>query len=162
MKRRCVFLDRDGVINVAPLPGDYIRRWEDFELIPGIVDWLRLFRALGYLVIVVTNQRSIARGLVSGETIAEIHRRMRATLAARGAPLDDVWCCPHEEGTCNCRKPRPGMVQEAAAKWDIDLTASVMMGDSERDRQLAAICGLTFIQVRDGHVTAVVDRIQQS
>ncbi len=150
MSRRCVFLDRDGVINAAPPPGEYILTWEDFKLIPAIVDWIRLSNALGSLVIVVTNQRCIARGLVSAETVGEIHRRMVATLAARGARIDDVYCCPHEEGECECRKPKPGLVEAAAAKWDIDLSQSILIGDSERDRELARATGLPFIEVREG------------
>lgn len=156
MKRRCVFLDRDGVINVTPPAGKYICRWEDFELIPSIVDWIRLFRALGFLVIVVTNQRSVALGLVTAEAVEEIHRRMREELEALGAPVDDVYCCSHAEGTCDCRKPRPGMVEAAAAKWDIDLAGSVMVGDSDRDEQLAANCGMRFVEVRGGNVLRVV------
>jgi len=147
MKRRCVFLDRDGVINIAPAPGRYILRWEDFEFIPTITDWIRLFNTLGYLVIVVTNQRCVARGMISTEALGEIHRRMVEELAARGARIDDVYCCPHEEDACNCRKPKPGMVEAAAAKWNIDLANSLLIGDSPRDRGLARNANLNFFEV---------------
>jgi len=155
MKRPCVFLDRDGVINAAPPEGEYITRWEDFRLIPETVDWIRLFKALGYLVIVVTNQRAVARGLLPAADLEEIHRRMREALAEKGAPIDDVYCCPHEEGTCPCRKPQPGLVLEAVRKWGIDLAASILIGDSPRDRELAKGLGITYIEVREGRIVEV-------
>ncbi len=155
MKRPCVFLDRDGVINVAPPEGEYVTRWEDFELIPETVDWIRLFKALGYLVIVVTNQRAVARGLLSAAGLEEIHRRMRRALAERGAAIDAVYCCPHEEGSCSCRKPAPGLVLEAVRQWDIDLAASIVIGDSRRDRELAEGLGLTYIEVHNGRIVEV-------
>src|SRR5579863_7775705 len=104
--RRCVFLDRDGVINAKPKPGEYIRTWEEFRLIPVVVDWIRLFNVLDLLVIVVTNQRGVTGGVMSTSDLDRIHTEMRATLAERGAHIDDVFCCIHEEGTCDCRKPR--------------------------------------------------------
>jgi D-glycero-D-manno-heptose 1,7-bisphosphate phosphatase len=156
VKRRCVFLDRDGVINRAALPGKYIESWDEWILIPSIVDWIRLFNAMGYLVIVVTNQRCIARGLVREETVADIHNRMKVVLAERGAGIDDVFLCPHEENTCDCRKPAVGLVRQAVEKWDVDVDASVLIGDSERDRQLAEAVGMPFIRVADGHIVEVI------
>jgi histidinol-phosphate phosphatase family protein len=150
--RRCVFLDRDGVINVKAPPHDYIRRWEDFTLIPAVVDWIRLFNALDLLVIVITNQRGIARGMMSQADAGDIHARMRELLASRGARIDDVFCCPHEDGACDCRKPLPGLVYAARDKWDIDLGASLMVGDSASDEELASRCGLRFVAVRDGRI----------
>jgi histidinol-phosphate phosphatase family protein len=154
--RRCVFLDRDGVINCKAAPDDYIKTVEEFRLIPQIVDWIRLFNALDFLVIVVTNQRGIARGLMSDADVREIHERMREELLSGGARIDDVYYCPHEENSCECRKPKPGLILAAAAKWDIDVSRSVLIGDSERDRELAAHCGFPFVHVRDGHVVEVV------
>jgi len=151
MKRRCVFLDRDGVINESPAPGEYICRWEEFRIIPSAVDWIRLANALGLLVIVVTNQRSVSLGLVTQERVDELHRRMCEALAQRGAHIDDVYCCPHAEGACDCRKPKPGMVLAAAEKWNIDVPSSVMIGDSDRDRDLAANTGLVYLETRNGH-----------
>jgi histidinol-phosphate phosphatase family protein len=150
--RRCVFLDRDGVINQKPPPHEYIGSWADFRLLPNIVDWIRLFNALDELVIVVTNQRGIARGIMSAGAVEEIHRNMSAELARRGALIHDIFYCPHEEGTCNCRKPRPGLVLQAQAKWNIDLAQSILIGDSDADEQLAANCGLRFVRVAGGHL----------
>jgi D-glycero-D-manno-heptose 1,7-bisphosphate phosphatase len=150
--RRCLFLDRDGVINAAPPEGDYIRSWDEFRLLPEVVDWIRLFKAAGYLVIVVTNQRGIALGRMTEAELAALHERMRSELAAQGAVLDDIFYCPHAEGACDCRKPRPGMIVEAQRKWDIDLAGSLLVGDGERDRLLAARCGIPFVMVKDGRV----------
>jgi histidinol-phosphate phosphatase family protein len=156
VSRPCLFLDRDGVINVKPPEGEYVRTWDEFRLIPAAVDWVRLFNAAGHLVIVVTNQRGVARGLMRLEDVADIHARMTAELARRGARVDDVFVCPHEEGACDCRKPRPGLVREAQRRWDIDLGRSLLVGDAESDRQLAVNCGLRFLLARDGHIVEEV------
>lgn len=153
MARRCVFLDRDGVINQKAAPHEYITCWNEFRILPNITDWIRLFNALDFLVIVVTNQRGIARERMTRESVDEMHRNMVAELADRGARIDDVFVCPHEENACNCRKPKPGMVREAQAKWDIDLAASLMIGDSDDDSLLAKACGMRFLRVLDGRLT---------
>ena len=160
MKRRCVFLDRDGVINAAPGTGEYVRDWDEFRLLAGVPDWIRLFNALGFLVIVVTNQRGVALGVMEATAVEDIHRRMREDLAAKGARIDDVFYCPHEEGACECRKPRCGMIDQACRKWDIDLGGSALIGDSDVDAELAARCGVTFIRVREGTIVEVTAAVR--
>lgn len=150
--RRCLFLDRDGVINVAPPRGEYIVSWDEFHLLPAAVDWIRLFKAAGFLAIVITNQRGVALGRHTEAGLQALHDKMRAELAAQGAILDDIFYCPHAEDSCNCRKPLPGMITAAQQKWDIDLSASLFIGDGERDRQLAERCGIPFVLVQDGRV----------
>lgn len=152
--RGCVFLDRDGVINVKPPSGAYIGSWDEFHFVPGIGDWIRLFNVLGYLVVVITNQRGIALGLTSRETIETIHRNMVEELALRGARIDDVFYCPHAENACDCRKPRPGLIMQAQQKWGIDLSRSLMIGDTGRDRELAAAVGLPFVLVDEGRIVS--------
>jgi D-glycero-D-manno-heptose 1,7-bisphosphate phosphatase len=83
---------------------------------------------------------------------------MKQELLRLGARIDDILCCVREEGTCNCRKPRPGMVMKAARKWDIDLTQSVLIGDSPRDEELARACGMALITVYEGTIAGVVKR----
>jgi histidinol-phosphate phosphatase family protein len=151
-----VFLDRDGVINVKPPEGEYVRRWDEFRFLPGITEWIRRGNALGYLVVVVTNQRGVARGLVSPGDLDDIHARMVAELARAGARVDGVLVCPHEEGACQCRKPRPGLVQAAQRRWAIDMAASLVVGDSECDRLLAQACGLPFVRVEGGLIQEAV------
>jgi len=152
MSRRCVFLDRDGVINEKAPPHEYVRSWTDFRFLPNIVDWIRLFNVLGYLVIVISNQRGVARGIMSAADVEDIHRRMTAELATQGAILNDIYYCPHEEGECDCRKPRPGLVLQAREKWDIDLAESLLIGDADSDAELAMNCGVRFLRVEGGRI----------
>ena len=152
MKRRCVFLDRDGVINVNAPEGEYIQNWSQFRFLPNIADWIRLFNALDLLVIVVTNQRGIALGRMSVEDLERIHARMADELQSRRARIDDIFYCPHGFDECDCRKPRPGLVYEARDKWNIELAQSLLIGDSDLDAELAARCGLRFMRVRDGNL----------
>lgn len=152
MSRSCVFLDRDGVINVKAAPGDYIRNWRQFEFLPNIVDWIQIFNALDYPVIVITNQRGVARGLISPQDLEEIHRNMLRELAMRGARIQDIFCCPHDENACECRKPKPGLILQAQRKWDLNLGGSLLIGDSDSDEELARNCGLKFIRVAHGSI----------
>jgi D-glycero-D-manno-heptose 1,7-bisphosphate phosphatase len=150
VSRRAVFLDRDGVINASPPAGEYVRNWSEFAFLESIFDWVRLVNALDFLVIVVTNQRGITLGQMTAGDVDDIHARMRTEFARRGCRIDDVFVCPHAGGTCDCRKPLPGMVLAARDKWDIDLAESLMIGDSDRDRDLAAACGMRFLRAADG------------
>jgi len=149
----CVFLDRDGVIN-KKIEGDYVRNWSQFEFLPNIIDWIRLFQALDHLVIVVTNQRGVALGHMTLEDVNQIHEKMLEALEMRGAYIDDIFVCPHEENSCDCRKPKPGLVLEAQEKYDIDLSESLLIGDSDSDEQLARKCGLRFLRAENGHLCA--------
>jgi histidinol-phosphate phosphatase family protein len=150
LSRDCVFLDRDGVINEKPEPDHYVRTWREFHILPNIADWIRIFNALDYLVIVLTNQRGIARGIMTQQSVDEIHSRMLDAFGELGARIDDVFVCPHQENACDCRKPKPGLVLRARAKWDIDIAHSLMIGDSDDDANLAAVCRMRFLRV-DGH-----------
>jgi D-glycero-D-manno-heptose 1,7-bisphosphate phosphatase len=149
---RCVFLDRDGVINEKPVKGEYIRTPAEFRLLPNIADWIRLFNALELLVVVITNQRGVALGIMTEDDLAAIHAKMMRELAAFGALLDDVFYCPHALDDCDCRKPKPGLVYAARDKWDIDLSRSLLLGDSDNDRDLALNCGLRFLRVEAGRI----------
>jgi D-glycero-D-manno-heptose 1,7-bisphosphate phosphatase len=162
VSRPCLFLDRDGVINVAPPRGQYITNWSSFELIPSIVDWIRLFKALDFLIVVITNQRCVSLGLLSQSQLDAIHSQMLDLLASRGALIDGVLACPHAENACQCRKPKPGLVLAAQLKWDIDLSRSLFIGDSQRDQDLAALLDISFIRVREGTILNVLPRGSQS
>jgi histidinol-phosphate phosphatase family protein len=151
LSRRCVFLDRDGVINVK-IEGDYVREWSQFEFLPAIVDWIKLFNALDFLVIVVTNQRGVALGRMTEAEVDTIHALMRNELSARGAHIDEIYTCPHGEDCCDCRKPKPGMIFKARQKWDIDLNTSLLIGDSDSDANLAAACGMRFLRAENGNL----------
>ena len=145
--RRCVFFDRDGVVNVSPGPG-YVERWSDFKVKPEFIDVLRVVKDLGYEAVIVTNQRGIALGVVSAGTVAEIHEKLRKMLVeCYSLELLDIVCCPHDNNVCECRKPKPGMLIEAAKRHDINLSKSWMIGDSAKDIEAGHRAGCRTILV---------------
>lgn len=143
-KQKAVFLDRDGTINKYV---GFLRNIDDFELIEGVADAIRLINQSGYLAIAVTNQPVIARGEVSWSQLDEIHKKMSTLLGQKGAYLDGIYICPHhpQKGfdgerpeykiVCDCRKPKPGLLIKAATDFNIDLGKSYMIGDRETDVQ---------------------------
>jgi D-glycero-D-manno-heptose 1,7-bisphosphate phosphatase len=151
-----VFLDRDGVLNrsmvrngrpYAPTALD------EFELLPGVIEAVRRLRTAGFLLIVVTNQPDVATGAVSASVLDAIHQKLRASL-----DLDDIKVCCHVEADgCRCRKPRPGMLLEAAREWSIDLNRSFMVGDRWRDVSAGKAAGCTTIFVDCGYEERQVD-----
>jgi len=145
---RCVFFDRDGIVNASPGPDRYVLRWEEFHLLPEFVEVLRVVRAHGYQAVIVTNQRSVARGLMSAEDVEAMHRKLRDLLLKSYAlELLDVQYCPHDAGECDCRKPSPGMLKAMAAKHGLDLAASWMVGDAETDIEAGRRAGCRTILV---------------
>lgn len=145
---RCVFFDRDGIVNVSPGAGRYVTRREDFHLRPEFVEALRVVRRHGYQAVIVTNQRSVARGLVSLEEVDAMHRGLRDELANKyQLDLLDVACCPHDAGECECRKPAPGMLKAMAVKHGLDLASSWMVGDAETDIEAGKRAGCRTIRV---------------
>ena len=146
MSRQCVFLDRDGVINVKPLKGEYIRTPAEFHLLPNIAEWIRLFNALDLLVVVVTNQRGIALGKYTAETVDHIHLNLQAALEKKSAHVDAFYFCPHDKKECDCRKPLPGMFHKAQADFpEIESESSAIVGDSLSDIQFGANLNLRTI-----------------
>ena len=130
---KTVFLDRDGVIN-QKLENDYVKIWGEFRFLPGVKEAVRILNEKRYLVIVVTNQRGIARGLMTESDLKDIHRRMSTQFQKHGAHIDDIFYCPHDiSDNCACRKPKAGMLIEAQKKWDIDFSQSYIIGDSQSD-----------------------------
>jgi D-glycero-D-manno-heptose 1,7-bisphosphate phosphatase len=128
------FLDRDGVINRKPPEGSYVTSWEAFEFLPGAVDAIRLLNDSGVRAIVVSIQRGVAKGHMSLGDVEVIHAHVREELERRGAWLEAFLVCPHEDGTCDCRKPGIGLLRQAAARYpDIQPATSVLIGDSSSD-----------------------------
>lgn len=169
--QKAIFLDRDGTINRYV---GFLRRTEQMELIPGVAEAIRKINESGYLAIVVTNQPVIARGETTVEELDEIHRKMATLLGKEGAYTDALYYCPHHpdkgfEGEvaelkidCDCRKPKPGMLLRAARDFNIDLSASWMIGDSEADVKAGEAAGCRTILVeRDapGALLKAVDEI---
>jgi len=157
-RRKCVFLDRDGIVNKAPPANGYVTRWDDFHLFPEFADVLRTVHDCGYAAVIVTNQRGVAQGLMTLVDVEEIHGNLRKLLSARySLDLLDILFCPHEEGACECRKPAPGMLLEAARRHDIDLESSWMIGDSERDVAAGRAAGCRTILVSAGKTAVEPD-----
>jgi D-glycero-D-manno-heptose 1,7-bisphosphate phosphatase len=128
------FLDRDGTISVKPPEGQYITAPDQIVLLPGAGEAVRRLNDAGVRVVLVSNQRCVALGLVSMRQVAAINDRLRQLLAQHGAGLDAVYVCPHEDGVCDCRKPLPGLLLQAAADHpETELAHSVLVGDAESD-----------------------------
>jgi len=148
--RRAVFIDRDGVVNRAilrdgkPYPPPTL---SDLRLLPGVRDACRKLREAGFALILITNQPDIARGALNPAQVAEINGRLQRFLE-----LDDVRVCPHDdEARCDCRKPKPGLLLEAAQKFDIDLRQSYVVGDRWRDVEAGHRAGCRSIFVDHGY-----------
>lgn len=160
MSRRAAFIDRDGVLNEERA---FVHRAEDFTLLPGAVEALRLLKAADYLLVVVTNQSGIARGLYGESDYLALGEHIRERLAAAGVSLDAIEYCPHlPDATveryrveCDCRKPKPGMLRRAIRRLDIDPSASFLVGDrlSDVEAGRAAGVGRCFL-VRTGYPLA--------
>lgn len=150
--KKAIFLDRDGVINVEK---NYLYKPEDFEFIDGIFEALRAFAKLGYIFVVVTNQSGIGRGYYSLEEFHSLTLWMVEQFAKNNVEIAKVNFCPHSpEQICDCRKPSPKMILDAAAELNIDLSNSWMIGDKFIDIQSALDAGISknqTIQVRSGH-----------
>jgi len=149
-RRRAVFLDRDGVINRAfvrdgkPFPPPTP---QELEILPGVAEALRELKANGFKLLLVTNQPDVGRGRLSVQTLDAMHEDLRAHL-----PLDDILvCCHTDQDKCDCRKPMPGMIIEAARKHDIDLAASFMVGDRWRDIDAGYNAGCKTILIDYGY-----------
>jgi D-glycero-D-manno-heptose 1,7-bisphosphate phosphatase len=144
-----VFLDRDGTINVKREEGSYVETPEEIELLAGAAQAIKRLNDARFKVFVVTNQRGIALGRLSEKDLDRIHVRLGELLAAgAGARVDDFFHCPHEAGTCSCRKPQPGMLLDAKRRWpEIDLARSAIVGDSISDVQAGAALGIASLMI---------------
>jgi D-glycero-D-manno-heptose 1,7-bisphosphate phosphatase len=144
-----VLLDRDGVIN-RERP-DYVKRWDEFEFLPGAIPALRRLAAVAWPIVVITNQSAIGRGLATAEDVADIHRRMAAAVAAAGGGIDAILVCPHQpRDACACRKPRARLLERAAEAFQLRLRDCFFVGDALSDLQAARAAGCRPILVRSG------------
>ena len=139
MARKALFLDRDGVVNVDT---GYVHRREDFHLVPGILELCCQAKAKGYLVIVVTNQSGLGRGMFTEEDFTRLTEYMKSVFSAAGAEIADVFHCPGVDDAHPDRKPNPGLFLKAAAAHGLDMASGVSVGDRERDIQAAISAGV--------------------
>jgi D-glycero-D-manno-heptose 1,7-bisphosphate phosphatase len=152
-----VFLDRDGVLNRKMPEGEYVRRWSQFEWLPGAEEAVARMNRAGVTTIVVSNQRGIALGLYTLADVEVIHSNMQGDLARKGARLGAIYYCPHDKGECNCRKPDIGLFEQAFEKFpDANPQNSVLIGDSLSDIQAGRRMGMrtVFIQGDPAHQKA--------
>lgn len=145
---RCVFFDRDGIVNTSPGTG-YVERLEDFHIQPAFLEAATIARDLGYGIAIATNQRGVARGIMSKQALDVIHDQLIGHLREEGIPLLGIYCCTHERNTCTCRKPQPGLLLQAAEEHEIDLAASWMIGDNETDIEAGRRAGCRTILVNE-------------
>ena len=161
--RPAVFLDRDGTM---VHDAGYLSRIDELRWYPWTIDAVRLLNRAGFLVCVTSNQGGIGLGLFPESFVAEVHHHMAATLAASGATIDGWFYCPHHPSSvlpqfrvdCDCRKPKPGMIHQAAARFPIDLTRSFVVGDRAPDVGLARNANLQSVIVRTGGGAAEIVR----
>ena len=161
--RPAVFLDRDGTLihDVG-----YLSRIEDVKWFPWSIEAIRLLNRAGFLVCITTNQGGIGLGFYKAELVQQVHDLMSAGLVAAGGRLDALYFCPHHPKAidetlrfdCNCRKPRPGMIEQASAQFDIDLSRSFVVGDKAADIGLAVNGGARGILVKTGYGAAELQR----
>ena len=145
---RCVFLDRDGVINRKAPEGNYIAKWGELEILPGVETAVAELNRSGRRVIVVSNQRGIALGYYTREDVEALHAQLQKHLGEHGALIDAFYYCPHDEGECHCRKPATGMFEQAFRDFPgVSAANSLMIGDSLPDIAAAQALGMPSILI---------------
>jgi D-glycero-D-manno-heptose 1,7-bisphosphate phosphatase len=162
MSRPAVFLDRDGTIIEER---GYLERLEHLDIFPWTGDALRLLKRAGYATVVITNQSGIARGLIDEAFLNHLHQTIDARLLSSGGGIDRYYFCPHfpqakierYRQTCGCRKPAPGMIEQACREMDLDPSGSVMVGDRWLDVACGGAAGTRTVLVRSGHGLSEAD-----
>ena len=145
MNPTTIFLDRDGVLN-RKRDDDYVKHWGEFEFLPNVKEALQILTAKNYRLIVVTNQRGIARGWMTEAAVQDIHARMLAEIAP--AQIAAIYYCPHDKDQCDCRKPKPGLFLQAQQAFpDLDFAQAVLIGDSLSDMQFGKTAGMRTVLI---------------
>ncbi len=149
---RTIFLDRDGVVNEKMPEGRYVTSWQEFRLLPGVAEAIARLNGAGLRVIVVSNQRGVALGKYAASDVEAIHAELQKVLAASGAHVDAFYFCPHDKQRCNCRKPLPGMFEQAQQAFpEIRAGESAMIGDSLSDMEFGRRLGMATVFI-EGNV----------
>ena len=144
-----VLLDRDGTLNRKPADGEYVTAARDLELLPGAAVAVRRLNRARISVAVVTNQRGIALNRLKSSDLEHVHAALREQLAAEGAVVDAIYHCPHEVGTCRCRKPDTGLLVQAARDFGVPLANAAMIGDADSDVEAGRRAGTLTVQLLD-------------
>ncbi|CAN5742352.1 D-glycero-beta-D-manno-heptose 1,7-bisphosphate 7-phosphatase [soil metagenome] len=155
------FLDRDGVINRER--ADYVKTWDEFTFLPGVLPALRRLATLNLPIMVISNQSAIGRGLVQRETVDAIHQQAQTIIEASGGRVDGFFICPHHpDRHCACRKPQPGLLEEAAARFKLQLADCLFVGDAITDFQAAKAAGCQSILVKSGRQGAQLQQLMRA
>jgi histidinol-phosphate phosphatase family protein len=147
--RPAVFLDRDGVINEDR--ADYVKNWGEFRFLHGVRQALARLHEIGLPVVIITNQSAVGRGLMTPADIEDIHRKMSRAVELVGGEIQGIYYCPHHpDENCGCRKPRDGLIRQAAVDLNIDLRQSLLIGDTAKDLQAGKKAGCLTVLVLTG------------
>lgn len=161
MKKLAIFLDRDGVINKKPPEHDYVKNWGEFEWLPTSKEAIKLINQKGILTIVVSNQRGVARGLMTAKDVERINQKMKQDLESIGTKLNGIYWCGHNHSDkCDCRKPKPGLFFQAAKDFNIDLKNSWMIGDNDDDIEAGKLAGCKTFKIKtNGLLKKAINKI---
>ena len=156
-----VFIDRDGVININR--SDYVKSWDEFKFEAGVFESINRLAQYPLVIVVISNQSIIGRGLVTREVVDEIHNRMLEAITQHGGRIDAIYYCPHRPGEgCECRKPRPGLLLRAAKELNLDLSRSYFIGDAVSDVEAALAAGCMSLFVQTGLGRDQLVRLEES
>lgn len=159
LHKKAVFLDRDGVINKCATSHNYIREWKDFIFIPGVEKAISQLNKANYEVFIVTNQRGVARGVMTIEDLEDIHEKIKEHLKHYDAYITDIFVCTHSLDECDCRKPKIGMFQQAESKYSYSKAGSFMVGDSLTDIEAGKSYGISTILINDNSYGSHADYV---
>ena len=147
-KLKTIFLDRDGVINQERK--DYVKSISELKILPNVANNIKLLKNAGFLIVVITNQSAINRGIITHDIINLIHESIQKHLEKNQTSIDKFYYCPHTpDENCNCRKPKPGLLNQAILELNIDVNSSWMIGDSDSDIEAANSIGCKAIKISD-------------
>ena len=158
-KLKTIFLDRDGVINKER--NDYVKSISELEIFPNVAKNVELLKNAGFLVVIITNQSAINRGLITHEMLDQIHSSIQNYLKANGTCVDGFFYCPHKpDENCNCRKPKSGLLHQAILELNIDVNSSWMIGDNDSDIEASTSIGCKAIKISNNFsLDNAVDKI---
>jgi histidinol-phosphate phosphatase family protein len=162
LPKKIIFLDRDGVINKKAPKSEYIKSWDEFTFLPGSIEAMTLLTRHNYKIFIITNQAGIQRRIMTEQNLRDIHMDLERELEKHNIKIEGIYYCPHgwNEG-CECRKPKSGMLFQAAREHDLDLSTSTFIGDDERDMQAgnAAGCRTLLVDAESSLLRVVKEKI---